>query len=256
MKKPPIPSTYEFILAFSSVLFNRFPKRFQRMRENGRRIAGRLQVLYINGAVTHDIIHIMSWVILHMKKEMTGKQFGMLTVLQEAKRENSRKRYWLCRCQCGKETVVEESHLKNGHTKSCGCYRRMVQQKRSRDLTGLRFGRLRVLEAVLGTDGSLAGWKCQCDCGKQCICKSGSLTSGVTRSCGCLQEEKRRATEVSTGEKTIAGGPVLDSRERCTILVLSAALRMQWRRGFRLRRGCMIHFLKNMQRKKKIHPPT
>ncbi len=192
MKKPPIPSTYEFILAFSSVLFNRFPKRFQRMRENGRRIAGRLQVLYINGAVTHDIIHIMSWVILHMKKEMTGKQFGMLTVLQEAKRENSRKRYWLCRCQCGKETVVEESHLKNGHTKSCGCYRRMVQQKRSRDLTGLRFGRLQVLEAVLGADGSLAGWKCQCDCGKQCVCKSGSLTSGVTRSCGCLQEEKRR----------------------------------------------------------------
>ena len=123
---------------------------------------------------------------------MSGKQFGMLTVLREVERENSPKHYWLCRCQCGKETVVEESHLKNGHTKSCGCYRRTVQKKRARDLTGLRFGRLLVLEAVLDGDGLLAGWKCQCDCGKQCVCKSASLTSGVTKSCGCLQEEQRK----------------------------------------------------------------
>lgn len=130
--------------------------------------------------------------ILYMKKEMSGKQFGMLTVLREVKRENSPKHYWLCVCQCGKETVVEESHLKNGHTKSCGCYRKTVQKKRIRDLTGLRFGRLLVLEATMDADGFLIGWKCQCDCGKQCVCKSGSLTSGVTKSCGCLQEEKRK----------------------------------------------------------------
>ena len=116
----------------------------------------------------------------------------MLTVLREVERENSPKHYWLCRCQCGKETVVEESHLKNGHTKSCGCYRIAAQKKRARDLTGLRFGRLLVLEAVLDRDGFLSAWKCQCDCGKQCVCKSVSLTSGITKSCGCLQEEQRK----------------------------------------------------------------
>ena len=116
----------------------------------------------------------------------------MLTVLREVKRESSPKHYWLCKCQCGKETVVEESHLKNGHTKSCGCYRRTAQKKRARDLTGLRFGRLLVLEAVLDADGFLTGWKRQCDCGKQCVCKSFSLISGVTKSCGCLQEEQRK----------------------------------------------------------------
>lgn len=127
-----------------------------------------------------------------MEKEMSGKQFGMLTVIREVKRDNTKKRYWLCRCQCGKETIVEASHLKSGHTKSCGCYRRKAPQERSRDLTGLRFGRLQVLGAVMDPDGAMTGWKCRCDCGKQCICKTESLTSGATRSCGCLQEEQRR----------------------------------------------------------------
>lgn len=28
---------------------------------------------------------------------------------------------WLCQCDCGKETNVRISKLKNGTTKSCGC---------------------------------------------------------------------------------------------------------------------------------------
>ena len=36
-------------------------------------------------------------------------------------------------------------------------------------------------------------WLCQCDCGKQCICQKENLRSGVTRSCGCLQEAQRKA---------------------------------------------------------------
>lgn len=35
-------------------------------------------------------------------------------------------------------------------------------------------------------------WFCQCDCGKQCICRKENLRSGVTRSCGCLQEAQRK----------------------------------------------------------------
>lgn len=30
-------------------------------------------------------------------------------------------KYWICRCNCGRETVVEDSKLKSGWTKSCGC---------------------------------------------------------------------------------------------------------------------------------------
>jgi len=45
------------------------------------------------------------------------------------------------------------------------------------------------LEAVLG--GLLAGLKCQCDCGKQCVCKSAGFTSGITKSCGTAIFDKK-----------------------------------------------------------------
>ena len=54
--------------------------------------------------------------------DLTGKTFGKLTVIKEI---DSLKHHtvWLCRCQCGKETQVEVSNLRNGNTQSCGCLR-------------------------------------------------------------------------------------------------------------------------------------
>ena len=53
-------------------------------------------------------------------KDWIGKQFGHLTVVAyDGKR--SRKHWWKCVCSCGKEVVVCQSNLKNGHTISCGC---------------------------------------------------------------------------------------------------------------------------------------
>lgn len=53
------------------------------------------------------------------------------------------------------------------------------------DLTGQRFGRLTVIERA-GTKKGHATWLCICDCGKESTVKGSSLTSGMTRSCGCL----------------------------------------------------------------------
>ena len=41
-------------------------------------------------------------------------------------------------------------------------------------------------------------WLCQCDYGKQCICQKENLRSGVTRSCGCLQEAQRKVNMKKT----------------------------------------------------------
>ncbi|MDO4809706.1 MAG: hypothetical protein Q4A04_07070 [Eubacteriales bacterium] len=35
-------------------------------------------------------------------------------------------------------------------------------------------------------------WRCRCSCGNECITYKENLTCGNTKSCGCLQEEKRR----------------------------------------------------------------
>jgi len=59
----------------------------------------------------------MSW----NKVEMIGKKFGMLTVVSEFDKNKSGNVRWLCRCDCGKESIVVGSKLRNGHTKSCGC---------------------------------------------------------------------------------------------------------------------------------------
>ena len=54
------------------------------------------------------------------KLDLTGQKFGRLTVLAPAANVGSRTA-WLCRCDCGKKTVVRTYHLRSGHTKSCGC---------------------------------------------------------------------------------------------------------------------------------------
>lgn len=58
-----------------------------------------------------------------------------------------------------------------------------------RDLSGLRFGKL----VAINVDhikkckgGSRVYWKCKCDCGNYKIVRNDCLTSGNTRSCGCM----------------------------------------------------------------------
>lgn len=57
--------------------------------------------------------------------DMTNLTFGRLTVLGLAE-TNPKKRgaYWECQCECGAKVVVSGASLRNGHTKSCGCYNR------------------------------------------------------------------------------------------------------------------------------------
>lgn len=54
-------------------------------------------------------------------ENLTGRSYGRLVVLR---RDNSQTRaaYWICRCDCGKEAIVQACHLRSGATKSCGCF--------------------------------------------------------------------------------------------------------------------------------------
>lgn len=57
------------------------------------------------------------------------------------------------------------------------------------NLTGLKFGRLTVLEEVLERRNRRIVWLCLCSCGNQAVITSKSLVNGDTRSCGCLHLE-------------------------------------------------------------------
>lgn len=55
--------------------------------------------------------------------DLTGQKFGRLTAIENIKGYKKDKAYWKCSCDCGNESVVFASSLKNGDTKSCGCFK-------------------------------------------------------------------------------------------------------------------------------------
>ena len=54
-------------------------------------------------------------------KDLTGKVFGYLTVLERGENSKAGSARWKCRCICGRETLVVSAKLNNGKTISCGC---------------------------------------------------------------------------------------------------------------------------------------
>ncbi len=52
---------------------------------------------------------------------LTGHQFGKLTVISYAGNSFPYKKFWHCKCECGKKTISLGASLRNGDTKSCGC---------------------------------------------------------------------------------------------------------------------------------------
>lgn len=49
---------------------------------------------------------------------LVGESFGKLTVLRLAR---TLPRAWRCQCACGKIKTIQQRHLRDGNTKSCGC---------------------------------------------------------------------------------------------------------------------------------------
>lgn len=148
--------------------------------------------------------------------DIIGKKFGRLTVLQfdhfHIAPDGKRKRYYLCRCDCGNEKVISYYALKYGNTTSCG------NCGFTKNLAGQKFGRLRVIYYKGKTSDGEALWKCRCDCGNEVNVRSHSLLSGNTRSCGCLSIDVRHE---SAKYKNREAYPILTSAynhivDRCT----------------------------------------
>lgn len=127
----------------------------------------------------------------------TGKQYGELTVLYRAENNKSGRAMWHCRCSCGNELDVLGKSLRNGNTKSCGCYQRRraaeSNMERVGSLVGQKFGKLTVLEEVgflTHPNGKRSRvYKCLCDCGNYCEIQHQYLAYGDTTSCGCMRSK-------------------------------------------------------------------
>lgn len=66
--------------------------------------------------------------------------------------------------------------------------------KRYRDLTGMKFGKLKAIKPINGKlkGGRHKRWICNCECGNTIIVSSNSLVRGDTKSCGCRNHGKSK----------------------------------------------------------------
>ena len=50
-----------------------------------------------------------------------GKKYNKLTIIKYEYTDKSYYKHYLCKCDCGKEKVINIQNVKSGKTKSCGC---------------------------------------------------------------------------------------------------------------------------------------
>ena len=139
--------------------------------------------------------------------DLTGKRFGMLTVVEMIDNYKDGSKRWRCKCDCGKETKTRASALIRGNSQSCGCRNHTPEMRRAngkmaiKDLKGKKFGRLTVVRDSGERDNSYVVWICKCDCGNTCKVKSGNLLRGSVKSCGCLGKETQVSAVDSARKK-------------------------------------------------------
>lgn len=116
--------------------------------------------------------------------DLTGEKIGSLTVIKKCTKTNNGKTGWLCRCDCGNVKIIPTTLITHKKLKSCGCLRK-------KDLTGKKFSRLTVIKECGITKNQQSIWLCKCDCGNIKEIMYCNLTTGSTKSCGCLRSEQK-----------------------------------------------------------------
>ena len=121
-----------------------------------------------------------------------GNKYNFLTVVDRAQNDSSGRAQWLCQCDCGEMVIAKGSSLRNGKTKSCGCYQKIrTSEAKTKDLVGQTIGNFTVLESIMGTkNGERHKWRCKCNlCGNEnAMISTDNLKH--QESCGCLIESK------------------------------------------------------------------
>lgn len=74
---------------------------------------------------------------------------------------------------------------------------------------GDRFGRIVALQYMgLTPDKKNHLWLCRCDCGMLKSCRSGNLSNGHIKSCGCLRREFSKTSNTTHGESGSKSGSI------------------------------------------------
>lgn len=133
-------------------------------------------------------------VCLENKHRIVGQQFGKLLVLCETSERSQRGEVlYECQCLCGKLKLTTKRRLLDKRVISCGCAHREkaieMCKSRFKDLSGMTFGRLKVIHRSEEINQEHPLYICWCSCGQVSKVKGSNLKNGTTQSCGCLQKK-------------------------------------------------------------------
>ena len=119
----------------------------------------------------------------NVMENLAGRTYGKWTVLDDYIRGKDRHIKWLCRCECGNESYVSSTKLRNGESLCCGCDRKEKikeavhkkmgatkeedERKVVDSLGGTVVGRLIVIGPMGRDPSNRKTIQCQCSCGKQ-----------------------------------------------------------------------------------------
>ena len=133
-------------------------------------------------------------------KDETGKKYGRLTVIRRSTYvPKNGQACWDCECECGNSVMVSGTHLRTGHTTSCGCVSQAVREMIHHDLTGHKYGHWTVLGLSPERRSNQRVWLCQCNCGVIGLVSRGHLITGHSKSCGCSLNRKRESIKLEEG---------------------------------------------------------
>lgn len=144
--------------------------------------------------------------------DLTGMSFGRIYVIERNGYDKSGKILWKCKCSCGEIKNIRGNDLRSGKVLSCGClgkekrqisnqnknftkvsYRENLKGKKFEKLTVIEFDEDTTLQKKIKAGKSMGSWWiCKCDCGNVVSIQGVSLKNGHTKSCGCINLEKKQ----------------------------------------------------------------
>jgi hypothetical protein len=124
-----------------------------------------------------------------------GQIYGRLTALAELAQRTRGGRVFRCLCACGRETDARAVELRQGRfapAAVCATRHGRAARRRGCKADNATGGWSSLHEAKRESSGDARMFTCGCDCGGTTTVRGANLTSGHTRSCGCLLEEYRQ----------------------------------------------------------------
>ena len=120
-----------------------------------------------------------------------GVRFDHLSVIERSHSDRAGRVIFRCQCDCGRECFVRGADLRSGHTRSCGCLRSTVVQKRFGKIQMKVFGTVLVLGKVDPDKERrvrpTTKWVVVCkECHHRCFIARTKQVRAGTRTCECL----------------------------------------------------------------------